>query len=232
MAQQPTNPTPARPKPPVPPEHMKEGAIAKLAGPALVQLLNEPAASEFQKAKACQRAGEFGAVEAIPALARLLGDEKLGSYARYCLELMSSPAVDETLRGALGKLKGNLLIGVIGSISKRRDALALAPLTKLIQDPNTGIAEAAVAAVGSIGTAESARLLQSALPKATGRMQMQLADAALVCAEQLLAAGKRDQALELYAFLSGPKIPRAARLGAMSAIVREETSTKRPRPTI
>ena len=58
---------------------------------------------------------------------------------------------------------------------------------------------------------------------------MDFADASLVCAERLLEEGKRDQALALYATLSGSGMPKPARLAAMSGIIREETSTSRPR---
>ena len=218
-------------KRPEPPAELREGDIARLDAAALVKILTNPAATEFQKAKACQRAGELGATEAIPALAALLADEKLSAYARYGLEPMAAPAASEALRNSLGKLKGNQLLGVIASLGKRRDTAALPALVKLMQRPDAALAQAAAAAVGSIGTPEAARALESALPKATGMMQIVLADSALVCAERFLADGQRDQGLALYTFLSGPRIPRAARHGAMSAIVREETSTRRPRAT-
>ncbi len=224
-------PTPAapKPKPPEAPPQLREGDLARLDGPALAKILADPAASEFQKAKACQRAGELGAAEAIPALGALLADEKLGAYARYGLEPMAAPAAGEVLRAALGKLSGNLQLGVIASLGKRRDTQALAPLLRLMQKADPPLAQAAAAAVGSIGTPEAARALQAALAKSSGQTQIVLADAALVCAERFLADGRRDEALALYSFLSGPQMPRAARHGAMSAIVREETSTTRPR---
>jgi hypothetical protein len=58
---------------------------------------------------------------------------------------------------------------------------------------------------------------------------MAVADAALLCAERLLAEGERDRALALYASLSAAGIPKPARLAAMAGIIREETSIRRPR---
>lgn len=230
MAQTPPKPaaTAAKPAPPKPPASLQEGAIGTMDGAGLRQILTDPAASEFQKAKACQRAGETGATETIPALAALLGDEKMGTYARYGLEPMTGPAADEALRAGLGRLQGNLLMGVMGSIGKRRDAKAMPALLRLMQSGDGAVAEAAVAAVGSLGTPEGAKALQAALGKATGRRKMVVADAALVCAERFLADGKRAEALALYTWLSGPEMPRAARHGAMAAIVREETRVGRP----
>ena len=58
---------------------------------------------------------------------------------------------------------------------------------------------------------------------------MVVADAALSCAEGFLAAGKRDEALALYASLSAADVPKAARLAAMHGVIREETAIGRPR---
>lgn len=233
MQQTTTTPAPqaAKPKPrnPVPPAELQEGAIAKMDAAGLIAILKNAGSSEFQKAKACMRIGELAAKEAVPTLAALLGDEKMNTYARYGLEPIADPSVDDALRAALPKLKGNLQIGVINSINKRRDAKALPALMKLMQSPDANVARAAVAAIGSIGTAESAKALQSALPKSTGLMKMAVADAGLVCAERMLAAGQRDQGLAFYAFLSGPDVPRAARQAAMSGIIHEERALTRPR---
>jgi hypothetical protein len=84
-------------------------------------------------------------------------------------------------------------------------------------------------ALGSIGGASEMKELQAAIGKTKGMTRMAVADASLVCAERLLSEGQRDQALELYASLSTPGMPKAARLAAMQGIIREETSTSRPR---
>jgi hypothetical protein len=99
----------------------------------------------------------------------------------------------------------------------------------MIYDAHGDVARAAAAALGSIGGVSSMQELQTALVKTKGMTRMAVADACLVCAERLLAEGKRDQALELYASLSAPDMPKPARLAAMHGIIREETSTSRPR---
>ncbi len=50
-----------------------------MAKPAaeLVELVKDPNASAFEKAKACQRLAIIGTKDAVPALASLLPDEKL-----------------------------------------------------------------------------------------------------------------------------------------------------------
>jgi HEAT repeat protein len=218
-----------KPKPPSPPPGFQEGAIATMNAAALLHILKDAHASEFQKAKACQRAGELGAKGAVPALAALLGNEHLSAYARYGLEPIADASADAALRAALSKLKGNLLVGVINSIGKRKDAEAGPALAKMIYDADPNVARAAASAVGHIGGRASAAVLQTALVKTSGITRMAVADASLICAERLLEEDKRDEALVFFTALSAPSIPKPVRLAAMGAIVREETSMSRPR---
>ena len=224
-------PTPqaAKPKPPEPPPEFQEDGISSMDASALIRILTDAGSPAFRKAKACQRIGELGAKEAVPALAALLGDERLSVYARYGLEPIADPSADDALRAAMAKLKGNLLVGVVNSIGKRRDAKAGPALARMVYGADADVARAAAAALGSIGGTSSMKELLAALGKTTGMTRMAVADAALVCAERLLAEGQRDQALSLYASLSAPDVPKPARLAAMSGIVREETSLGRPR---
>jgi HEAT repeat protein len=195
----------------------------------LIRIISDPGASEFRKAKACQRAGELGAKEAVPALAKLLSDERMAMYARYGLEPIADPSVDDALRDAMAKLSGNLRIGVINSIGKRRDAKAGPALVKLMLGDDVETARAAAAALGAIGNSDSARELLAAMAKTRGALRLAVGDAALVCAERMIASGMREQGLALYASLSGTDVPKAVRLGAMAAVIREETSVGRPR---
>jgi HEAT repeat protein len=231
--QQTTKPAPApqaaKPKPIPPPPEFQEGDIAAMDPAALIRLLNDAGSPEFQKAKACQRLGEIGGKEAVPALSALLGNEHLSTYARYGLEPIRDPSADHALRAGLTKLKGNLLIGVINSIGKRRDADASSALAKMIHGTDANVARAAASALGNIGGISSMKLLQDALTKTEGMTRMAVADAALVCADRLVAEGDRDDALALYSFLTAADMPKPVRLAAMSGIIREETSISRPR---
>jgi HEAT repeat protein len=225
----PAAPQPTKPKPPVPPAEFREGDIATVDAAALTSLLKDPDASEFRKAKACVRAGELGAKEAIPVLASLLADPHLSTYARYGLEPISDGAVDAVLRAALLKLKDELLIGVVNSIGRRRDTKAVAVLVKMMDGTDRTLARAAAAAIGQIGDLSSANELRSALVKTSGEVRAAVADALLICAERLIADGRRAEGLELYGALTAPDVPKPMRLAAMNGIIREETSAGRPR---
>jgi HEAT repeat protein len=116
----------------------------------LVAILRDPGASVYARAKACQRLAVVGDRTAVPVLAPLLADPHLSLYARTALEPLPDASVDDALRAAVPTLKGNLLIGVINSIGRRRDTQALSTLEKLRHDPDVGVAQAADAALARV----------------------------------------------------------------------------------
>lgn len=176
-------------------------AAEKDAGKLIAVLKSD--APLYDKAKACQRLAVIGTKDAVPALAGLLEDEKLAHYARFGLEPIPDPSVDDALREAMGKLKGKFLVGVINSIGVRRDAKAREGLTtilkgSILKGANADAALASAAALGRIGTSETAKVLQQALPGASGSLRPAIAEACLACAERLASQGQRDQAVSLY----------------------------------
>lgn len=128
----------------------KSKEIMDLDSEAVVRILEDPDSSEFFKAKACQRLAVIGDESTVPALAGLLRDPKLSHYARTALEPMPGPKADQALREALGALEGALLVGVINSISWRRDPKALTALAALRHGDDADIASAATAAIRRI----------------------------------------------------------------------------------
>lgn len=150
-------PEPAKPKPErvvVPPmvdeKYGSPAQIMALPPAKLIAILEDPKASVYAKAKACQRLAVVGDKTAVPALAALLADPQLSHYARFGLEPIPDPSVDQALRTALGKVEGKLLAGVINSIGHRKDAKALEALVKLLHNPDGEVAAAANAALARI----------------------------------------------------------------------------------
>jgi HEAT repeat protein len=169
-----------------------------------------------QKADACRELSRVGTKQSVGPLAELLGDEKLAHMARYALEPIPDPAVDEALEGALGQLKGRPLIGVIGSLGVRRDARAVEPLSRLLKDPDAGVVQAAARALGSIGSMNAVQVLEDALNDATPGNQAAIAEGLFRCAESLTARNERGAAMAIYARLDQPKLPKTVRDGAAS----------------
>lgn len=164
--------------------------------PELLAVLRSDA-SEADKAITCKRLAIKGSPAAVAELAKLLGNERLASWSRIALEAIPGPEADAALRNAAGSLSGLRLVGVINSIGVRRDAAALPMLQAKLADPDAEVAAAARHAIGSIGTTESAAILTKTIA-APGALQDASAQAGVVCAERLLAGGKKAESLALY----------------------------------
>ena len=128
-------------------------------------------------------------------LVSFLADEELSDMARYGLETMPFPEVDAALREALPKLQGRPLVGVIHSIGKRRDGKAVSILEKYLADTNLEVNKAAARALGSIGTSDSAKILEKALPGATKENQLDISEGLLRCADRFASEGQRPEAV-------------------------------------
>ena len=173
-----------------------------------------------EKSAACRQLARVATKEAVPTLASLLGDEKLSHMARYALEAIRDPSVDDALRDALGKVQGQPRLGVIGSLGARRDAKAVDALAGLLE--GTDAAGAAARALGNIGTSAAAKALEDALPDASGGSQTAICEGLFRCAEALAADGQSAASRAIYDRLRGladtPQQVRAAALrGAILA---------------
>ncbi len=167
-----------------------------------------------EKADACRELSLVGTKDSVAPLAALLSDEKLSHLARYGLEPIPDPAVDEALRSALGKLKGRLLIGVIGSLGVRRDGKAVEPLSGLLKDADADVAGAAARALGRIGNEPAAVALEGALEGASPAVRLGVSEGLFRCADHLVAQGKTKEARAICEKLDRPDSPPLVRLNA------------------
>ena len=131
---------------------MPVGAAEQPDSAALAAVLQSDA-PKAEKAIACKRLAVLGTEEAVPALAPLLEDAELASWARIALEAIPGPAPDKALRHAMKKVDGRLLIGVVNSIGVRRDAEAVGGLAKLLKADDPGVGAGAAHGVGRVGGA-------------------------------------------------------------------------------
>ncbi len=194
-------------------------AAAKPQEAKLIAVLKSDAKLK-EKADACRQLARIATRDAVPVLAALLGDEKLSHMARYALEPIPDPAVDEALRDALGKLKGRALVGVIGSLGARRDAKAAAALARLLRDSDADVAQGAARALGSIGTPAAIEALEGALAKAPQANRLAVCEGLFRCAEALVAKDQRDGAIAIYDRLRSLKpAPHQVRAGGLRGAV-------------
>lgn len=173
----------------------------------------------FDKAKACQRLAVIGTKESVPVLAELLSDAKMAHYARYALEPVPDPAVDDALRAALDKLDGALLVGVINSVGVRGDAKAVGQLKARLGSANADVVAASAIALGRIAAPEAIDALRNALGRPEP-LRSAAAGACLTAADTLLAAGKGGEAAALYESVRKAGLPQYLQMSALAGAIR------------
>ncbi|MBN2139050.1 MAG: hypothetical protein JW720_14680 [Sedimentisphaerales bacterium] len=190
----------------------------------LISVLKSDAA-KGEKAIACKQLAIYGSDDAVGALAPLLADKELSSWARIALEAIPGPAVDAALREAVGKLEGRLLVGVINSIGVRRDAGSVGGLAARLDDTNVSVASAAAVALGHIGGDQAAKALTPLLVDAPAGVRSAAAEGCILCAEWYLANGKTAEAVKLYDTIRKADLPNQRHLEAIrGAILARGTS--------
>jgi HEAT repeat protein len=178
-----------------------------------------------EKAITCKRLAVFGSKEAVPALAPLLADKDLTSWARIALEVIPGPEADAALREAMPKVQGRILIGVINSIAVRRDAKAVDALIARIKDADADVASAAAVALGRIAGETAAQALEQSLAGAPAGLRGAIAQGCDLCAEKYLAEGKKAEAIKLYDLVRKADVPKNRVLEATrGAILARETA--------
>ena len=173
-----------------------ETAVAPSREQELVAVLRSET-PEAEKAIAFKNLAIHGSPACVEAVATYLGNERLASWARITLEAIPGGEASAALRSASETLSGRLLVGAINSLGVRRDAAAVPLLEKRLGDPDATVVVAAAAALGTIGTPAAADALSKAFAAGEPARDA-VAEACVVCGEQLLAAGDETSALKLF----------------------------------
>jgi HEAT repeat protein len=184
----------------------------------LIKVLQSNAPPQ-DKAIPCKQLAVCGTKDAVPALAALLTDKDLASWARIALEAIPDPVADEALREALGKVQGRLLVGVINSIGVRRDAKAVDALAQRLNNADADVASAAAVALGRIGGDSAAKKLESVLAGSPAAVRSAVAQGCVLCAEKYLAEGKRAEAVKLYDLVRNADVPKQRVLEAIRGAI-------------
>jgi HEAT repeat protein len=151
------------------------------------------------KSWVCRQLRQAGSERSVPALVPLLCDKDLATVARLALQSIPGKKVDEALRGALGKLQGDLLAGVIQTIGVRGDRQAVSALAPLASDKDPVVVEAALFALGYIGGRDALDAMAHA--KVPERLKRSRLHALLLCAERMTAERGTMVATSVYAGL-------------------------------
>lgn len=167
----------------------------------------------------CRRLRVVGTAQSVDALAALLPAEETSHIARYALERIPDEKAVEAMRDALPKVSSKLKPGIIGSLGKGRDTRSILVLSKFLSDTDIQVARAAAHALGLIGSSAAATELSKFAKNAPDNMKIPVADASLICAEQLLTDGKKSEAVALYNGLKGDDQPKQVKVAAMKGML-------------
>lgn len=151
----------------------------------------------------CKQLWYIGTAESVPAVAKLLTDEKTADMACYAIRQNPSPEAGQVLRDSLGKASPKLQVRIINLLGDRHDALSVEALGKLVFGKENQVAEAAVAALGKIGGSEVIEILIRARAKGDSDLRFAATDAYLRYAENLVAEDETEQASVIYKKLAG-----------------------------
>ena len=171
----------------------------------------------------CRKLRIVGTTQSVEALAVLLPAEDTSHIARYALERIPDEKAAKAMRDALPKVSKKLKPGIIGSLGVRRDKKSIMVFSKLLGDSDIQVAKVAAQSLGLISTSAAAKELSKFAKKASANMKLPVADACLVCAEQLLADGKKSEAVALYKELKGDDKPSHVKAAAMKGILTAAT---------
>ncbi len=185
-------------------------------------------APKSEKAITCKKLAIYGTEQSVPALAPLLADKELASWARIALEAIPGTAADTALRNALGKLQGRLLVGVINSIAVRRDVGAVDTIVQKLDDANASVASAAAVALGHIGGEKAAKALTKSLAIAPSGVRSAVAEGCILCAERFLAHDRTAEAVKLYDTVRKADVPDQRHLEAIRGAILARQSAGLP----
>ncbi|HPC17404.1 MAG TPA: HEAT repeat domain-containing protein [Candidatus Hydrogenedentes bacterium] len=147
---------------------------------------------------ACRELSLFADESAVPVLAGMLGSKETSDMARYALERIPGEAADKALLNALAGAKGMVKIGIVNSLGVRRCEAAVKALAPLATDKDKAVAEAALAALGRIGGEKAVNALDGVKKGLAPELGCAWADAYLLCADKMRAAGDNAGAAKRY----------------------------------
>ena len=176
---------------------LKSGKLKKQVENEIILFLGSDA-TFAGKQFICEQLSIIGTKEAVPALIKMLSDEKEADIALYALIRISDPEADNALINALPNAAGKTKIGIINTLGRRRCKNAVGDLEKLIYDDNPEMSQAAVAALGKIADISAFETLQAAGSKTTGEIRELILDASLQCADNFFRQGNNSQAVSIY----------------------------------
>ena len=168
----------------------------------------------------CEKLGVVGTERSVAPLTKLLADDQTADIARYALERIPGPAVDEVLRQSLASATGKVRIGIINTIGRRGDQSAVPRLVAFLQESDPTLVNAAAAALGHIADQEAREGLYRALGTVSGEAHRGVVNAYLECAGKARKQGEAAEAEEMFRDVYEMDEPLQVRVAALTGMIR------------
>jgi HEAT repeat protein len=194
----------------------------------LIALLGETATADGKRF-ICRQLSLVGSGACVPHLARLLAEPDLADMARFALEPIPDPAVDEALLAAWPGATDRQRAGLIASMGARRTERALATLEAVLSGPDETLADAAISAVERIGTEAALAVLTGAYAKVPAARRPRVACSAMGVAHAVMTHGTRGPAETAFLAFLKPDQPRAVRSAALQGLMALDGRAHLPR---
>ena len=176
---------------------------------ALLKTIQSTDAADVDRANAFEKIGDIAGDDAVEPLAGFLSDPKWSHYARFALQKMQGDKVNTALIRSLDTLDGDLKLGLITTIGRRQDPVAIGPLAKLLADKDAKTAESAAVALGWIATPDAAAELTKAFgaEKDAGR-KAGLGSALLLVGQRLAKKQNTKEAIAAFDLVRKADVPK------------------------
>jgi HEAT repeat protein len=138
-----------------------------------------------------------GGAEVVPALGKLLLDEELCESAAQSLVAIGNGAAEQ-LRAALPQAKGKCRLTLVQNLGVVKDAQASGALKEALGDENQDVRLTAAWGLANIGDAGAVDAVVKLADVESGWGRINATNSCLLLAENLLAAGKKDEAARVY----------------------------------
>jgi len=157
----------------------------------------------------------FGGPESTATLGKLVADEDMYAEATHALVSVGGDDVAAHFRAALPDAKDRRRTATIQALGTLRDAKSADALREALGDTSSDTRQIAAWALARIADPAAVSPVTAAADKAEGFERVKTDSAALLLAENLAAAGKKDDARKVYQHLI------AKRTGVEEAYLRD-----------
>ena len=161
----------------------------------------EPGKSKYSSTvrnKICRLLACVGGAKEVPALVKMIGELEVREMARWSLDRNRSQAATDALIKALEEVGTEFRVGVVGSLGKRKCAMAMAALQDVANaDAEPEVRINAVEVLANFPEPANADVILKATQCACPLLSTRAWKAAVRLAENLRKAGKKSDAAAL-----------------------------------